>query len=104
MSAGTLEAESQRVPIVWRGRAVQIETQWIAPERSDAPLVVFLHEGLGSVAMWKDFPRQLCDAGRFRGLVYSRPGYGRSTPREEGEAWGTDFMHRQAHEVLPDGA
>ncbi|MFN4117554.1 alpha/beta fold hydrolase [Acidovorax sp.] len=101
MSAGTLEAASQRVPIVWRGRAVQIETQWIAPERAEAPLVVFLHEGLGSVAMWKDFPRQLCDAGGFRGLVFSRPGYGRSTPREEGEAWGTDFMHRQAYEVLP---
>jgi pimeloyl-ACP methyl ester carboxylesterase len=36
-----------------------------------------------------------------RGLVYSRPGYGRSTPRAAQEAWGLDFMHRQAHEVLP---
>jgi pimeloyl-ACP methyl ester carboxylesterase len=34
-------------------------------------------------------------------LVYSRPGYGRSTPRDAEEAWGLDFMHRQAHEVLP---
>ena len=72
---------TERVPVVWRNRTVHIEYQWIAPERSDAPLVVFLHEGLGSVAMWKDFPRQLCDAGGLRGLVFSRPAYGRSTPR-----------------------
>jgi pimeloyl-ACP methyl ester carboxylesterase len=36
-----------------------------------------------------------------RGLVYSRPGYGKSTPRAAGERWDVDFMHRQAHEVLP---
>ena len=36
-----------------------------------------------------------------RGLVFSRPGYGRSTPRAHGEAWAPDFMHRQAREVLP---
>jgi pimeloyl-ACP methyl ester carboxylesterase len=63
--------------------------------------MVFLHEGLGSLAMWKDFPQRLCSAVGVRGLVYSRPGYGRSSPREAGEAWDLDFMHRQAHEVLP---
>ncbi len=89
------------VDIDWRGRAVRIEHAWIARERGHAPLVVFLHEGLGSLAMWKDFPQRLCDAAGCRGLVYSRPGYGRSTPREVEEAWGLDFMHRQAHEVLP---
>jgi pimeloyl-ACP methyl ester carboxylesterase len=83
------------------GRGVRIEHRWIAPERADAPLVVFLHEGLGSVSMWRDFPQQLCDAAGCRGLVYSRPGYGRSTPRAAGETWGPDFMHRQAHDVLP---
>jgi pimeloyl-ACP methyl ester carboxylesterase len=36
-----------------------------------------------------------------RALVYSRPAYGKSTPRASGERWDTDFMHRQAHEVLP---
>jgi len=80
---------------------VRIEHQWIAPERREAPLMVFLHEGLGSVAMWRDFPQRLCDALGCRGLVYSRPGYGRSTPRAPSEVWGTDFMHRQAYEVLP---
>jgi pimeloyl-ACP methyl ester carboxylesterase len=64
-------------------------------------LVVFLHEGLGSVAMWRDFPQRLCRTLGLRGLVYSRPGYGRSTPRAAEEVWDLDFMHRQAHEVLP---
>jgi len=87
--------------IDWQGRPVRIEHQWLRAEHSGEPLIVFLHEGLGSLAMWKDFPQRLCDAARCRGLVYSRPGYGRSTPRAAEEAWGLDFMHRQAHEVLP---
>ena len=92
---------SALVDVPWRGRQVRLEYQWIEPPRDGAPLVVFLHEGLGSLAMWKDFPRQLCAAGGFRGLVFSRPGYGRSTPRAPQEVWGVDFLHRQAQEVLP---
>jgi pimeloyl-ACP methyl ester carboxylesterase len=83
------------------GRALRIEVGWIAREKHQAPLMVFLHEGLGSLAMWKDFPQQLCAALGCRGLVYSRPGHGRSSPRAAQEQWGVDFMHRQAHEVLP---
>ena len=89
------------VEITWRDRPVRIEHAWVARERRSAPLMVFLHEGLGSLAMWKDFPERLCDALGCRGLVYSRPGYGRSTPRAASEAWDPDFMHQQAHEVLP---
>jgi pimeloyl-ACP methyl ester carboxylesterase len=80
---------------------VRIEHRWLRRSDRLRPLIVFLHEGLGSVAMWRDFPARLCDALGCRGLVYSRPGYGRSTPRAAEEAWGLDFMHRQAHEVLP---
>ena len=65
------------------------------------PVLVFLHEGLGSRAMWRDFPARLAGALGMRGLVYSRPGYGKSTPRDAGERWEPDFMHRQAHDVLP---
>jgi pimeloyl-ACP methyl ester carboxylesterase len=89
------------VDIAWRDRHVRIEHAWIAPERRDAPLIVFLHEGLGSLSMWRDFPARLCDAVGARGLVWSRPGYGKSTPRDPGESWDLDFMHRQAHEVMP---
>ena len=79
----------------------RIEYLSIAGAQPDAPLMVFLHEGLGSVAMWRDFPQRLCAALGCAGLVYSRPGYGRSTPRATDEAWGVDFMHHQAHAVLP---
>ncbi len=82
---------------------MRIEHAWIGAARTDTskPLIVFLHEGLGSLAMWKGFPERLCREVDARGLVYSRPGYGRSTPRAADERWAPDFMHRQAHEVLP---
>ena len=89
------------IDIDWAGRRVCIEYQWVNRSQNGAPLIIFLHEGLGSVSMWRDFPQRLCDAAGFRGLVYSRPGYGRSTPRAAEEALNIDFMHRQAQEVLP---
>ncbi len=93
------------VDVDWAGRRVAIEYAWVGrPDTGrdgDAPFVVFLHEGLGSLAMDHAFADRLCAAGGWRGLVYSRPGYGRSTPRGRGERWGADFLHRQAHEVLP---
>ena len=93
--------EAQHVELRWRDRAVRIEYRWIAEHDATLPLVVFLHEGLGSQSLWKDFPDRLCAAAGCRGLAYSRPGYGRSTPRGAEDAWGADFLHRQAHEVLP---
>lgn len=89
------------VAIDWAGRSIDIEYQWVGVAGPDAPLMIFLHEGLGSVSMWRDFPQTLCTAAGCRGLVYSRPGYGQSTPRAPDEQWETDFMHRQAHAVLP---
>jgi pimeloyl-ACP methyl ester carboxylesterase len=96
-----VSAAPEFAAIEWRGRPLRLEYVRIAPDRTGAPLLVFLHEGLGSIAMWKDFPERLCEAGGFRGLVFSRPGYGRSTPRGPEDTWDVDFMHRQAHEVLP---
>ncbi len=89
------------VDIVWNRRTVRIEHQWLRRDDTHAPLMVFLHEGLGSLAMWRTFPQTLCDALGCRGLVYSRPGYGWSSPRPADEAWPVDFMHQQAHDVLP---
>lgn len=64
------------------------------------PVIVFLHEGLGSVAMWKDFPRRLAERTRCGALIYSRYGYGKSDPLTA--PFGPYFMHREALEVLPD--
>jgi pimeloyl-ACP methyl ester carboxylesterase len=83
------------------GRPLRLEFRRVGTADRSAPLLVFLHEGLGSASMWRDFPARLCEAGGWRGLVYSRPGYGRSTPRPHGERWTPDYMHRQAREVLP---
>lgn len=85
----------------WKERDIRIEYRWVGSGSTTAPVMVFLHEGLGSVALWKDFPDTLCQRLHMRGLVYSRPGYGNSTPRDNDEHLGTDFMHQQAWEVLP---
>jgi pimeloyl-ACP methyl ester carboxylesterase len=92
-----------RVAFEAAGRRLEIEHRFVDGPAHDpsAPLVVFLHEGLGSASMWRDFPDRLCAAGGLRGLVFSRPGYGASTPRAPDEHWGADFMQRQAIDVLP---
>ena len=65
-----------------------------------APVLVFLHEGLGSVALWKDFPARVVHATGVPALVYSRYGYGKSD-RLAGTR-GVDYMHHEALEVLPE--
>jgi len=87
--------------IEWRGRPLRIEYEWVGDAGSPLPPVVFLHEGLGSLAMWKDFPEHFCADNGFRGLVFSRYGYGQSSPKPADEHWRPDFMHQQAHDVLP---
>jgi pimeloyl-ACP methyl ester carboxylesterase len=98
--------------IQWRDRTVQLEYLWVRPSDTDpqlnavpriaeGPLCVLLHEGLGSVAMWREFPQQLADRLGCELLVYSRPGYGWSTERPDDEVWANDFLHQQAYEVLP---
>lgn len=81
-------------------RTIELEYQWLFPERQNRPLMLFLHEGLGSIALWKDYPRRLCEELECRGLVFSRYGYGHSTPRPSEEKWGVDYLHRQA-QLLP---
>lgn len=83
------------------GGGLRIEYRRVGTPGTSGPHLVFLHEGLGSVSAWRDFPDRLCAATATRGLVYSRPGYGRSTPRAAHEHWGPDFLHRQALDVLP---
>ena len=65
----------------------RIEYQWIPGD----PCIVFLHEGLGSLALWKDFPARVVQATGCGALVYSRYGYGQSDPLTEPRA--VSFMH-----------
>ena len=46
----------------------------------EGPTLVFLHEGLGSVGLWRDFPRRLAEVAGLPAFVYSRSGYGKSSP------------------------
>ncbi|WP_235850869.1 alpha/beta fold hydrolase [Paraburkholderia piptadeniae] len=95
------KSASIALPANARRGALEIEYRWLNAHLVDAPLAVFLHEGLGSVAMWKDWPQILCDRLGMRGLMYSRPGYGRSTPRPHDVKLPVDFMSVQARDVLP---
>lgn len=67
--------------------------------RSTAPTLVFLHEGLGSVAMWRDFPHRVAHATGHPALVYSRAGYGLSSSSTA--ARRPDYMHFEALSILP---
>ncbi|MCF8179667.1 MAG: alpha/beta hydrolase [Sulfuritalea sp.] len=77
-----------------------LEYQLIPAHQINRPTLVLLHEGLGSVSMWRDFPSRLAAATGCRTLVYSRYGYGQSDILEE--SFGTDFMHREARQALPE--
>ena len=95
---------------------VQLEVQQIeaASGGQRRSPIVFLHEGLGSVAMWRDWPQQVCAATGRAGVVYSRRGYGQSDPvpdvgdapsERDGQRVGRlrpDYMHLEAWEVLPE--
>ncbi len=94
-------ASNTHALLQWRGQPLALEYQWVGDTSSAAPVIVFLHEGLGSVSMWRDFPANFCTEHGFKGLVFSRYGYGQSTRKPADERWAPDFMHRQAHEVLP---
>lgn len=76
------------------------EYEFIDGASPGSPVLVFLHEGLGSLAMWKDFPRECARAARCRALVYSRYGYGQSDPLTEPR--DPTFMHDEALKTLPE--
>lgn len=91
-------------------RGIQLEVKHIPRTRNlpgdvTPPACVFLHEGLGSVSLWKNFPEQVCETLGCEGWVYSRQGYGKSegTPDIRGAGrLRADYMHQEALEVLPE--
>ena len=79
--------------------ASDLEYRMIGPAPADAPTIVMLHEGLGSAGLWGDFPDKLQAATAAGVLVYSRAGYGASTPAKLPRP--LDYMHVEALDVLP---
>jgi pimeloyl-ACP methyl ester carboxylesterase len=77
----------------------RIEYRMIPGDAAAAPTLVFLHEGLGCVALWRDFPDKVARRLRARALLYSRFGYGASDGLEAKRT--PRFMHEEALEVLP---
>ena len=77
----------------------QLEYEWHGPRPDGAPTLVFLHEGLGCVAMWKGFAERVVAATGYGALVYSRLGYGKSDPCKLPRP--VRFMHDEALIELP---
>jgi pimeloyl-ACP methyl ester carboxylesterase len=77
---------------------LKIETARWGAAPDEAPSIVLLHEGLGSVALWRDFPQHLAQATGLGVLAYSRLGYGRSdsTPLPR----PLTYMHEEADRIL----
>lgn len=91
--------------MVWGNGTVKaggkmLEVACFGPSPSEAATIVLLHEGLGSVAMWKDFPQALSDATGMGVCAYSRAGHGQSEVADLPRA--VDYMTTEAVDVLPD--
>jgi len=85
---GFLEIGSQR-----------LEYRFVGPRPGEAPTLILLHEGLGCVGMWGDFPEKLAAATGCGVFVYSREGYGRSSPAKLPRE--INFLHVEARDTLP---
>lgn len=77
----------------------QLHYRLVHPEWSSAPLL-FLHEGLGSVELWRNFPDEVATKTRHPALIYSRHGNGWSDPLTNSR--GVDYMHEEALTMLPE--
>ncbi len=77
----------------------RLEARWVGPGPGVAPTLLFLHEGLGSVSLWRDFPERLAAATGMGALVYSRAGYGRSDPCVLPRP--LDYLEREGRDILP---
>ncbi|QTA81839.1 Alpha/beta hydrolase fold-containing protein [Desulfonema limicola] len=68
--------------------------------KNNLPPLIFLHEGLGCIEMWKDFPEKLCNVLGAYGLIYERKGYGKMADRF-GRKWPYDYLVKEATIYLP---
>lgn len=79
--------------------SVKLEGRWWGPPPDEAPTLVMLHEGLGCVGLWGDFPARVAAATGCGVFAYSRAGYGKSDPVALPRA--LSYMHDEARETLP---
>src|SRR5687767_4057750 len=79
----------------------RLEYEWIGERKPGTAEMVFLHEGLGSIRQWRDFPAKLAAATGRRALVYDRYGYGQSDVLRE-ERRTVRFMHDEGLIALPE--
>jgi len=77
----------------------RIEYRFVGPQPDKAPTLVLLHEGLGCVGLWNDFPEKLAAATGAGAFVYSRAGYGKSSPVSLPRP--LSYMHDEARQSLP---
>ena len=92
-----MSASSPSAFVSVRGR--NLEYRRIAAA-ADSPALVFLHEGLGSISQWRDFPARIVAGTGLPAIVYARYGHGQSDVLQQPH--GVDFMHRDALESLPE--
>jgi pimeloyl-ACP methyl ester carboxylesterase len=90
-------SESPKTPMVVDG--VTLEYACHGPSPDQAATIVMLHEGLGCVELWRDFPKKVAAATGLGVFVYSRQGYGQSDPAILPKP--LDFMTQEAVKVLP---
>ena len=77
----------------------RLEYKWLRPHAENRPTLVFLHEGLGAVGIWRDFPDKVAAATGCGAFIYSRAGYGRSSPVTVPRP--LTYMHHEGLDVLP---
>lgn len=88
--------------MITRLNKVDINYERITPESisDESTVVLFLHEALGSIGQWKQFPQELCDKLGLEGIVYERQGHGKSSPFTQSRK--ADYLHKYALEELPE--
>lgn len=87
------------IPEMMTVDGVRLECRRLGTQSGPGPTLVFLHDGLGCVEIWRDFPSRLIERTGLPGFVYSRAGYGRSDPIALPRP--LDYLHTEALQVLP---
>ncbi len=94
-----METRSQK--IVYNTQHMRSLHLVVNPQQAvDLPTLVFLHEGLGCLEMWKDFPEKVCQATGLNGFIYERIGFGQSAPLGLVPR-PLDYLEREGRDILP---